>query len=448
MRKSKSEFSFINLHYSFIHFFYWMCLVSCQSYAAFYLLDSGMTNTQIGLLLGIGGFLAALIQPFIASWADKPKSPSVRVITIVMSVLAVTGSLLLFVFRHRSFAGTYIVYLLSYLIIMMEQSSVNALGTESINNGKKISYGFGRGVGSLGYMIASFIVGHATASAGAVSIPAALMITSAATAVVTFFFPFVKRQQAAAGEDKSSAGTGSAAGEDQSSSGTGSAAGEDQSSSGAGSAAGEDQSPAGAGSAAGNGKSAGSLLTFFVRYPQITVAMLSLVLIFIGHTYINNFLLPIVETKGGDSADMGNLMSFAAFPELVIMLCYGWLRRLMPDRFWFRISGIFFTLKVLCTMLAPSIGLMYPVQLFQPFGWGILAVSTVYYINDIVDDDDKIKGQAIFTATFTLGTVLGSLSSGVLLDHGGVTAMLTVGTVTSAIGAGLLLSSAKIKEHR
>ena len=422
MRKSKSEFSFINLHYSFIHFFYWMCLVSCQSYAAFYLLDSGMTNTQIGLLLGIGGFLAALIQPFIASWADKPKSPSVRVITIVMSVLAVTGSLLLFVFRHRSFAGTYIVYLLSYLIIMMEQSSVNALGTESINNGKKISYGFGRGVGSLGYMIASFIVGHATASAGAVSIPAALMITSAATAVVTFFFPFVKRQQAAAGEDKSSAGTGSAAGEDQSS--------------------------AGAGSAAGNGKSAGSLLTFFVRYPQITVAMLSLVLIFIGHTYINNFLLPIVETKGGDSADMGNLMSFAAFPELVIMLCYGWLRRLMPDRFWFRISGIFFTLKVLCTMLAPSIGLMYPVQLFQPFGWGILAVSTVYYINDIVDDDDKIKGQAIFTATFTLGTVLGSLSSGVLLDHGGVTAMLTVGTVTSAIGAGLLLSSAKIKEHR
>ena len=61
MRKSKSEFSFINLHYSFIHFFYWMCLVSCQSYAAFYLLDSGMTNTQIGLLLGIGGFLAARV---------------------------------------------------------------------------------------------------------------------------------------------------------------------------------------------------------------------------------------------------------------------------------------------------------------------------------------------------------------------------------------------------
>ena len=189
-------------------------------------------------------------------------------------------------------------------------------------------------------------------------------------------------------------------------------------------------------------------MTFFVRYPQITVAMVSLVLIFIGHTYINNFLLPIVESKGGGSADMGNLMSFAAFPELIIMLCYGWLRKLMPDRFWFRMSGIFFTLKVLFTMLVPTIGLMYPVQLFQPFGWGLLAVSAVYYINDIVDDTDKVKGQAIYTATFTLGTVLGSMTAGILLDHGGVTAMLLVGTVLSAVGAGLLLFSAKVRRRR
>lgn len=426
--KSQHEFQFINLHYSIINFFYWMCLASIQGYAAFYLLDSGMSNTGIGLLLGIGGLLSALIQPFIASWADRPNGPSVKTLTIVMSSAVVTGSLLLFVFHHRSFIGTYLVYLVSYLFFMMEQSSVNAICTESINNGQKISYGFGRGVGSLGYMIGSFVLGHAAARAGVLSIPAAVFISSAATCIAAFTFPLSRRRTPGQipGHKCPDASSDHGVSSDSVSAGT--------ASTDAVSASGRDKS--------------GSLLTFFVRYPQITVAMVSLVLIFIGHTYINNFLLPIVESKGGGSADMGNLMSFAAFPELIIMLCYGWLRKLMPDRFWFRMSGIFFTLKVLFTMLVPTIGLMYPVQLFQPFGWGLLAVSAVYYINDIVDDTDKVKGQAIYTATFTLGTVLGSMTAGILLDHGGVTAMLLVGTVLSAVGAGLLLFSAKVRRRR
>ncbi len=130
-----------------------------------------------------------------------------------------------------------------------------------------------------------------------------------------------------------------------------------------------------------------------------------------------------------------------------VMLIYGKLRTWRPDSFWFRISGIFFTLKVLLTLLTPTIGFLYPVQLIQPLGWGLLSVSSVYYINETMAPSDKVKGQAFFTAVFTLGNVLGNLTAGLLLDHGGVFAMLLCGSIVSAIGAALLLFSGKLQAN-
>ena len=132
----------------------------------------------------------------------------------------------------------------------------------------------------------------------------------------------------------------------------------------------------------------GSIFSFFTRYPQYAVALVGLLPIFIGHIYINNYLLQIVRSKGAGSSSMGNLMSVAALLELTVMLIYGKLRTWRPDSFWFRISGIFFTLKVLLTLLAPTIGFLYPVQLIQPLGWGLLSVSSVYYISEAMAPSD------------------------------------------------------------
>ena len=84
-------------------------------------------------------------------------------------------------------------------------------------------------------------------------------------------------------------------------------------------------------------------------------------------------------------------------------------------------------------------------QLIQPLGWGLLSVSSVYYISEAMAPSDKVKGQAFFTAVFTLGNVLGNLTAGFLLDHGGVFAMLLCGSIVSAIGAALLLLSGKLQ---
>ena len=104
-----------------------------------------------------------------------------------------------------------------------------------------------------------------------------------------------------------------------------------------------------------------------------------------------------------------------------------------------RISGIFFTLKALGTLLAPSMGVMYLVQVIQPMGWGMLTVACVYYVNEIMQEQDRIKGQAYMAMTLTVATILGSLGGGWLIDTAGVSGMLMVSVLSGAVGTAIVM---------
>ena len=72
-------------------------------------------------------------------------------------------------------------------------------------------------------------------------------------------------------------------------------------------------------------------------------------------------------------------------------------------------------------------------------GWGLIAVSSVYYVNSVMEEQDAIKGQAYITMTYTLGSVIGALLGGALIDAAGVNAMLIFATVSAAVGMVVLL---------
>ena len=131
---------------------------------------------------------------------------------------------------------------------------------------------------------------------------------------------------------------------------------------------------------------------------------------------------------------MGTGMAIAGSLELLSMVFYSRLLRIRESAFWFRISGVFFTLKSLGTLLAPNIPLFYAVQFLQPLGWGLMAVSSVYYVDEIMEARDRIKGQAYMTMALTIGTITGSLSGGVLIDTFGVNGMLAVAVLSNALG--------------
>ena len=400
--------------YALLQMFYWMNMAVTAGYASFFLLGAKLTNSQIGLLLATGGLLSALIQPLLAAFADKSSSLSVRFLMMLMSALLLVCSLLLVFLFHGNIAAVSVIYLLAYLILLLQQPFLNAIGAESIDAGKRLNFGLSRAFGSAGYMAAAFLLGQFSVHTGPVLVPAGIAAASFALLLSSAAYPKVQKH--------SQRTDGAAGGND-----------------------GVAQSETPPAASRSRTEAEGSIFSFFTRYPQYAVALVGLLPIFIGHIYINNYLLQIVRSKGAGSSSMGNLMSVAALLELTVMLIYGKLRTWRPDSFWFRISGIFFTLKVLLTLLTPTIGFLYPVQLIQPLGWGLLSVSSVYYISEAMAPSDKVKGQAFFTAVFTLGNVLGNLTAGLLLDHGGVFAMLLCGSIVSAIGAALLLLSGKLQ---
>ena len=59
-------------------------------------------------------------------------------------------------------------------------------------------------------------------------------------------------------------------------------------------------------------------------------------------------------------------------------------------------------------------------------------------MNEVMEEQDKFKGQALMTGTNTLGGMIGSLLGGFLIDHAGVVVMNLAGLIMAVSGAVLI----------
>ncbi|RHV80175.1 MFS transporter [Blautia sp. OF11-22] len=173
---------------------------------------------------------------------------------------------------------------------------------------------------------------------------------------------------------------------------------------------------------------------FLKRYPSFVVVLLGCILIFMSHSLINSFNYQIAMAKGGGSGEMGNAMTISAVSELPTMFLFGYLLKKKSSVFWLRLSGLFFVLKSIGTFLAFNIPTYYAVQPFQMFGWALINVACVYYVDGIMEPQDSIKGQAYMAMTITAGNVMSSLFGGWLIDAAGVGAMLICASLAAFIG--------------
>lgn len=377
----------LTLRYSFIQDFYWMNFSAIMGFASLYLLDSGFTNTEIGMIMAVAGIISAILQPVIAEYADRPSSPSLKKIVLVLILFQlILGLLMLLSFRKTIFF-TGLLYGSTITLLQLLNPFINSLGMESINQGKRLNFGAARGMGSVAYAIMSYLLGAIAEKAGAVSVPFSISVLSLAFVGALILFPFRKTEVSVSAQRTA----------------------------------------------------ASNPLAFFVKYKRFAIVLIGCIFIYLSHVLLNSFTFQIVESKGGGSAEMGTSMAIAALIELPTLFLFTFMLKKAACHFWFRICGIFFMLKSLGTLFAPNIPVFYGVQFLQMLGWGLIAVSSVYYVNSIMEEQDAIKGQAYITMTYTLGSVLGALLGGALIDAAGVNAMLIFATVSAFIGMIILL---------
>lgn len=82
-------------------------------------------------------------------------------------------------------------------------------------------------------------------------------------------------------------------------------------------------------------------------------------------------------------------------------------------------------------------------QLFQGAAFALYIPASTYYVNQLMQKTDRVKGQAFNVGAVTLGNVAGSVVGGWLLDNAGVPEMLSAGIVAAFIGCVLLFYSVK-----
>ena len=79
------------IRYSGIQGFFWINFAALLGYTSPYLLEAGFDNTTIGIIVAAAGLISAVLQPALATYADHPKSPSLK-----QMILAFAGIVLCF----------------------------------------------------------------------------------------------------------------------------------------------------------------------------------------------------------------------------------------------------------------------------------------------------------------------------------------------------------------
>ena len=367
--------------YALIMAFFWANFAVLSNYASVYLLGHGFDNTGIGLMIAAASLISVLVQPVLGAWADDRRSPSVKVILLIMTGAYLTAASLIPVTADRARVLLILAYVTALMLMQSMAPFTSALGTLSAGAGRRVDFGIARGVGSLAYAVVSFMIGGAVERLGIGLIPAAGIGLYAFLALALFIFPF--RKTPVPREVKGGAG-------------------------------------------------------FLRRYPGFITVLTAAGFLYASHMMIGNFLYQIILIKGGDSASLGAAHAIAALTELPVMFLFTRLLRRMSAGKWLVLSGCAYLVKCLGTLLVRSVNAFYGVQCLQLLAFAVLAVASVHYVDGLMAPRDAVKGQAFFAVAGTVGTVAGSALGGRLIDLYDVNAMMAAAVAFSAIGAAVM----------
>lgn len=386
----KINTTLLAFQYSLLQGAYWAAFCTIYAFSTVLLLEKDFTDAQIGIVVALGNVLGVALQPVFAGIADSSRHLSLQKLTAILSGLTAFLFLLVYLLPNLFFAVA-ACFLLTDTFLQVVQPLVNSVSVYYVNRGVSVDFGISRAVGSLSYAAASSFLGILVTKLGADSIIFMGVLLLLSVVLILLSLPLIQGNTSAQQKTETPKE---------------------------------------------------SIFHFFARYKRFTVALLAVTLLFTFHNMTNSYMIRIIQTLGGDSANMGRALSIAAVCELPAMLFFSKLLKRFSSGQLLILSGIFFALKAGAYLCVGNVFQFYLAQILQVGAFALYIPASVYYVNETMEATDKFKGQAVMTGTNTLGGVIGSLLGGFLLDYTGSTApMLLTGFVMAAVGAVLLFFS-------
>lgn len=378
----------LTIKYALLQSAFWIGQCCIFGFANVYLKSRGFDNTQVGIALSLASILSIIIQPLVAGFADRATKVSLRTITMFLMLIVFSLGVILYIIPD-----SYIFITLCYMIMIAIQitlvSLLNSLAMEYMNLGILMNYGLARGISSIAFALTSFSLGIVLKYFSGNILLLIFLVFYVLFIGTLILFKI----------DTSSLTLPKSKVEET-----------------------EQKQPDG-------------ILAFLKKYKKFTILLIGMTMVMYSHNLINTYLINIVENVGGDNTDMGMSLAIAAGLELPTMAIFVLIIRKIKCSTLLKISAFFFFIKSAVVWLAPNMLTINLSQLLQLFAYALFTPASVYYVNEIIDAKNSVKGQSMVgVATFSLVGAIGSITGGRILDTKGVSTMLLVATIVTGIG--------------
>lgn len=366
---------------------YFFAIAGVGAFAVTYLMDKGFAAAQVGMMLASTSVLSCSLQPMLGSYVDR-RSMSLLpriILGFLVTALVSFSSIELFHPPLALMGGLFIVGSLCFSITVPLSNSLCAYYSQ---NGCRIDYGMGAGVGSLSFSFSSLILGYIISGMGASWMMAICLTVIALEIVVVLRYPKIESGATA--------------------------------------------------SRLMNAGASLSLPAFCRRYRRFLMTLLGVMCLAACHAMAENYLIQVFSRIGGGSEHVGISLFLACTTAAPLLLFFDKVQQKTGVVILLRMAGIFYVLKAVLLLFASSIASVYLIELLQTFTYGFLYPPLYYLVGQRVAACDTAKGQTIASALYTLGTAMGNSLGGTVIDLLGLSAMLALAAGIAAAGTLLI----------
>lgn len=387
----------VNTMYFLLQIWFWGMMAAFTGYQTAIVLNRGFSSGQAGVFISLGCLSGIFAQPLLGAWADRhPAVPLKRIFGgCMLAALLIHGG---FYFSRPGFFGTALIFLALGALETNAYPLIDAMAMQFLNAGIDVRYSLGRGLGAFAYAIVSVLVGQQARRFGvesALVTHGALVLLILTTLAV---FPAFAPSAAPAAHTRTPA-----------------------------------HSP------------------FYIlkHNPAFTVMLLAGFFGLMAVMPIVNFLVSLVNDRGGDSGSLGLALFLMAASELPGAILFQWLWKKTNLERIMVISAVFMALKPLLFLFCGDLRFFLMMQPIQMLGYGLFTPGNVFFANENVPPEDRIQGQSLkMVATNGLSGVVGNLIAGGIIDRGGVNAMLVFCFFSGAVGVALAFWAVRLRKFR
>lgn len=376
----------LQLKYNILHGLYWIVFCCCNGYATVFLQYKGLTNTQIGLVTGIGSVSTIFLSPFVTSLISKRKNMTIRkVFNFIFLLLSVFFLVMMFFDLPVIFLMVLYIGVLSLFVTTTPLLSMIAMNYTMMN--KEVNFGLARGIGSVSYALIALVMGSLVRLFDPMVIGVLYVVCSLLFVVLLHSFEKFEMEHEET-EDKT------------------------------------------------------SLISIIKKYKTLFFVLLGYSFNFAGTTSLSTYLINIIKNLGGNTTIYGIALFIMAASEMPAMALTTKLMKKFNTMSLIAFSGICYLFRNILVCIAPNIFFVFVGMAFQSMTYGLLTSLLAYYVLDICEEKDQLMGQTLIgIMTSGIGSTLGNISGGMIQDIFGIHIMLIVVCVLTIIGTTVMVVS-------